>query len=327
MKEITVIILTRNEILALPQMLNQWLKIIDDSILLFVDGKSDDGTMELLSTVETKNITLLINDSSYTSAGINLGILKSSTKHIAISGIRSVVSSSYIRVSTEILSKNISIGCVGGRIIHTAHTSTGKAIAKAMGANLGMGILSFRSMHKSGYTDTVSVPVFRRDVVEKVGLFDEKLIRNQDDDYSYRLKKSGYKIWHEASISSTYYVREKFSQLAAQFFQYGFWKNYVNKKHKTITTARQLAPPLFLLALLVLFTLNPLYGMATIAAYCTAFLFYSIGLNHFKLTDACKTFVAFAIMHFSYGIGYWYGCIFAFVLNKPAPSFVKKITR
>jgi hypothetical protein len=277
---------------------------------------------------ENKSIRVILNQEIYTPNGINLGLLKSiKYKYIIISGARSELSTNYITRAVEILSKSKSVGCVGGRIIHTAHTETGKAIAATMGAPLGMGIFSFRSLQKSGFTDTVSVPVFRRDVIDKVGLFDESLIRNQDDDYSYRLKKAGYKIWHEASITSTYFVREKFSQLAAQFFQYGFWKNYVNKKHKTITTFRQLVPPLFILTQLVLLILSPDILLILLATYMVVLFTQSISMNQLHFKQAIRTWYAFMVMHHSYGIGYWYGLIYAFLLNKPAPKSVKKITR
>jgi hypothetical protein len=294
---------------------------LDLSILLV-------GQEDFKSQSPIDNLTIVPNPQKYTPFGINLGIQKCKLhKNIIICGARSLPTSNYISHSVAILDKNSKIGCVGGRIIHTAHTETGKAIAEAMGAPLGMGIFSFRSLQKSGYTDTVSVPVFRKDVIEKVGLFDETLIRNQDDDYSYRLKKAGYKIWHEASITSTYFVREKFSQLAEQFFQYGFWKNYVNKKHKTITTLRQLVPPLFLITQLLLLFLNPVILFGLLLLYSVLLFTQSVSINQLKLRPALKTLYAFIVMHYCYGLGYIYGFIYAFIFNMSAPEFVKKITR
>jgi hypothetical protein len=276
---------------------------------------------------DTPPIKFVHNPEIIAPAGFYICLNIASGNYITLTGVRSVLSENYINKAIEILHQHADIGCVGGRIIHTAHTDTGKAIAAAMGAPLGMGVFSFRSLQKSGFTDTVSVPVFRRDVIDTVGLFDESLIRNQDDDYSYRLKKAGYKIWHEASITSTYFVREKFSLLAAQFFQYGFWKNYVNKKHKTITTFRQLVPPLFLLTQLALLILSPDILLILLATYMVVLFTQSISMSQLHFKPAIKTWCAFMVMHYSYGIGYWYGLIYAFILNKPAPESVTKITR
>lgn len=282
---------------------------------------------EFKGHVDTPFIKFVHNPKVFAPTGFNLCLSITSGNYITLTGLRSVLSENYINKAIEILNQHKNIGCVGGRIIHTAHTDTGKAIAVAMGAPLGMGIFSFRSLQKSGFTDTVSVPVFRREVIDKVGLFDESLIRNQDDDYSYRLKKAGYKIWHEASITSTYFVRERISQLTAQFFQYGFWKNYVNKKHKTITTTRQLVPPLFIITqfLLLFLSLNILFIF--LAIYAVVLIIHSINLNKFRFKLSIKTWFAFIVMHYSYGIGYWYGFIYAFILNRPIPESVKKVTR
>lgn len=293
----------------------------DSDLSIFLVGKEK-------VKLNINNIIFISNPNKYTPFGINLGIQNSkSYRNIIICGARSIPTQNYINKAIEILNQNTDIGCVGGRIIHSAHTETGKAIAAAMGAPLGMGIFSFRSLQKSGFTDTVSVPVFRRNVIEKVGLFDETLIRNQDDDYSYRLKKAGYKIWHEASITSTYFVREKYSQLAAQFFQYGFWKNYVNKKHRTITTLRQLVPPFFIIIQIALLIFSPDILILLLSVYWVVLFAQSISMNQLKFKPATKTWYAFLVMHYSYGLGYLYGFIYAFILNKPAPESVKKITR
>src|SRR5690606_3501315 len=89
-------------------------------------------------------------------------------------------------------------------------------------------------------------------VFNKIGYFDEELVRNQDDDFNYRVANAGGKIYFDAEISLKYYVRGNFKNLWKQFFQYGYWKVYVNKKHKAITTFRQLIPPLFVVYLFLL---------------------------------------------------------------------------
>lgn len=274
-----------------------------------------------------KELQVVYNDQKFTPHAINKGIKVATGDYILLCGARSFPSETYAKIAIPIMEKNPNIGCVGGRIIHTANTRIGKAIAAAMGAPLGMGIFSFRSLKKNGYVDSVSTPIFRRDTIEKVGLFDENLIRNQDDDYSYRIKKAGYKIWHETTITSTYFVRETYLQLTGQFFQYGFWKNYVNKKHFTITTIRQVFPSLliFITALLSIWSLP--YLIVFLSIYLSALLVQSCLINKFQFVNTILSFVGFLVMHLSYGIGYILGFVYAFILNKPAPSFVKTLTR
>lgn len=197
-----------------------------------------------------------------TAYSMNQGITIAKGDFIVICGARSVIDQQYIDTCVKILKSKQNLGCVGGKIIHSANTLKGKAIAKSMGAPLGMGIMSFRSKKNSGLVDTVSVPVFQRNLFSCIGFFDENLIRNQDDDMSYRIHQFGLDIWMEQSVSSQYYVREKFVQLGAQFFQYGFWKNYVNIKHQTLTTFRQLAPPLFILFIVGFLISDSLFGLS-----------------------------------------------------------------
>ena len=327
LRKVDIIVLFRDEI-NVPNSINEYWNINSHkNELTFIDGNSEENTQFDFQKIGFAPIKIIKNHSKFTSHGINLGINRSTAENFGISGYRSLVDEDYWDIAAEILNKNEQIGCVGGRIIHSAHTETGKAIATAMGATLGMGVFSFRSLQKSGYTDTVSVPVFRKDVIEKVGLFDETLIRNQDDDYSYRIIKAGFKIWHETSISSTYYVREKYGQLSGQFFQYGFWKNYVNKKHKTITTIRQLAPPIFVITQIILLFISPTILVLLLSVYLILIGIQSIALSHFKLITSIKTLYAFIVMHYSYGLGYLSGFMYAFILNKQPPEFVKKITR
>jgi GT2 family glycosyltransferase len=303
-----------------------------DSILLQL--KEDDELLiacsESITNTEItkeKNVKFIYNPHQFTPQGLNLCLEQASGKFITLVGFRSILLDNYIDRAIEILNTNHHIGCVGGRIEHTGTTPIGKCIANAMGAPLGMGLFSFRSKKQSGYTDSVSTPVFRSDIVKIVGQFDESLVRNQDDDYSYRVHKLGYGIWLEASIASIYSVREKFSQLSAQFFQYGFWKNYVNKKYQTITTIRQLLPPAFILAQLTLLFVSPILCSLLVGTYFMVLILQSLLINRFNPKYSLLTLYAFVVMHYSYGIGYLCGFVYAFVIKKTPPDMMKKITR
>ena len=98
--------------------------------------------------------------------------------------------------------------------------------------------------------DTVAFGAYWKKVFEQIGGFDEVLVRNQDDDYNFRVTQAGYKILFDPEIVSHYYVRGSYKQLRKQYFQYGYWKVYVNKKHKLVTSVRQLFPALFILGIL-----------------------------------------------------------------------------
>jgi GT2 family glycosyltransferase len=169
-------------------------------------------------------------------------------------------------------------------------------------------------------------------VFEKIGYFDEQLIRNQDDDYNYRVSKAGGKIFFESTISLKYYVRGNYSNLWKQFLQYGYWKVFVNKKHHAITTIRQLVPPMFLVFLVLLpflFLMHNLVGLAglfTLACYILLALVFSAKVSN-NLTSFLNVLIIYPILHISYGWGYLRGIITFILFRKEPKSSFSQLSR
>jgi hypothetical protein len=191
---------------------------------------------------------------------------------------------------------------------------TSEIIGKAMSSPFGVGNAHFRTGQKDGLVDTVAFGAYRKEVFESVGYFDEDLARNQDDEFNYRLLKNNFKIYLSKKIISSYYVRASFKNLFRQYFQYGFWKVYVNKKHRTITTLRQLIPSLMVSTLILGFVFSFL-NMFFALLFATEIILYLIGSCWFasKKANNLKQLFAiiftFLILHTSYGIGYLYGVL------------------
>jgi len=285
-------------------------------------------------SIELKtNIHVLDNHNGFTPHGINQCLERAKGRYIMLCGAHSYISPNYIETCIRLLAENDDIGCAGGRIVHTGHTPTGKAIAAAMGVPFGMGINSFRSRNKSGFVDTVSVPVFKKEATETVGKFDEQLIRNQDDDYSYRLIKSGYKIYLSEDIWSKYEVRENLAQLSKQFFQYGFWKPYLLRKHRSITTFRQLAPPTLTLLYvcvcipLYIYTRNIQIILWPLLIYILTVTSISVYLATLKSVNVLFALASLIAMHSSYAGGYITGLAYSLFAKNKYPQFAKTLSR
>lgn len=301
--------------------------------IYIVDGMSNDGTRETIANIiaHHPNVHLVDNPKQLTPYAFNLGIEASGkVDFVQIIGARHIVSKNYISLCIKRLTENAEIWCVGGKIINEYANETGKIISKAMSTSFGMGLGNFRTLEKSGFTDTVTSPMYPYWVFEKTGLFDEELVRNQDDDFNFRVTNAGGKIYFENEISLKYYVRASFKGLWRQFFQYGYWKVYVNKKHKAITTIRQLIPPFFVLYLILMICTSAvsssLFLLSTIPLLCYLVLakFVSIKLlESFQLSTYLKTLITFPILHISYGLGYLTG-IFEFILLQKKPSEKQK---
>lgn len=297
-----------------------------------VDGKSDDGTLDILEGLKAvyPSLNVVCNERQLTPYAFNLGIYAAEDfDYLQIIGARHIVSANYIGACLQTLQEHVDIWCAGGMLINEYENETGKTIACAMGSTFGMGLGNFRTLNKSGYTDTVTSPMYPKFVFERIGYFDEELVRNQDDDFNFRVTREGGRIYFLAEASLRYYVRGTVSGLWRQFFQYGYWKVYVNKKHQAVTTLRQLVPPLFV-AYLALWLLSVLFGATVFVIASVPILLYLMLCILFAAKTSAKNAVSFwnvlvifPVLHISYGLGYMKG-IFEFLLLGKKPSEKQK---
>jgi len=295
----------------------------EDIEVLVVDGMSDDGTTELVKTLlpKFKNLRLIMNERKVTPIAFNLGINNSTGEYYQIVGARHIICEDYLEKEIEILEGNKEIWCVGSKLINEYTNQEGAIISKAMDTPFGMGVGNFRILEKSGFTDTVTSPMYPRWVFEKVGLFDEELVRNQDDEFNFRVTQAGGKIWFESSIWLKYYVRSTYAGLKKQFFQYGYWKVFVNRKHKAVTTLRQLFPPAFVLFAILSIPIGFLHGLMAVAIGITWMMYLFLALyfsakKGSRWNEALGIFRSFLIMHFSYGWGYLKGIVHFYLLKR-----------
>jgi GT2 family glycosyltransferase len=154
-----------------------------------------------------------------------------------------------------------------------------------------------------------------RHVFEKIGLFDEELVRDQDDEFNCRLRAAGGRILLRPQIKSEYTVRGNPLSLWRQYYQYGFWKVRVLQKHPRQMRPRQFLPPLFVVSLWIsifLFFVPPLRVFSNIIPL--AYLIASFGVSFFAtLKHGWKLLpllpMILAILHLSYGIGFLVGLV------------------
>jgi len=337
--KLSVVIPCRNEVDYIEECIDAiYLNIVPNDVALSVfviDGMSDDGTRIKLDDLKIKYLSLHIIDNikQQTPFAFNLGVKADREAYfIQIVGVRQILAENYLAKAMETFASNKEIYCVGGKVNNVYLNNKGRIIAKAMSTSFGMGLGNFRTLDSSGYVDTVGTPMYKKEVFDKVGFFDESLIRNQDDDFNYRVSKAGGKIYYDNNISLKYYVRGTFSGLWMQFFQYGYWKVYVNKKHTTITTYRQLVPPAFV-AYLILLLLTPIFGANFVLISGIPLLFYKILLFIFSaksaknFLDFFQLLITYPILHISYGLGYLRGMIDFILLRKKPSESQKRLSR
>jgi glycosyltransferase involved in cell wall biosynthesis len=298
------------------------------------DGESSDRTREIVTQYANSFpfIRLLINDDRTAPYAMNLGLNAAPFDVGIILGAHAEIAPDFVQRCVTKLSEIPEAGCVGGIIENVYENETSEAIGKAMSSVFGVGNAHFRTGTKSGFVDTVAFGAYRKDVFDTCGFFDEELTRNQDDEFNFRLLQSGFKIWLDPEIKSRYFVRASFSKLFRQYNQYGYWKVYVNRKHHTVTTVRQLVPALWILFLcggLAGSFLHPAIGMLFLSGVLF-YLFFSLAFalkTADKITQTGKILWAFWILHFSYGTGYLKGIRDFFIWGKKPSEKKSRLSR
>jgi len=312
--------------------------------VLVVDGGSDDGTRQVLDDRGRGGVELSVLDNPrrITPVAMNIGVGAARSGVVIILGAHAEVAPDFVKRNLEALKAHPESGCVGGVVEQVHGDERSRRIGLAMSSPFGVGDARFRTGGVAGHVDTVAFGAYRKSVLEEVGGLDEALVRNQDDELNYRLTEAGWRIWFDPRIRSVYHARSSYGKLFRQYRQYGYWKVFVNRKHGTITTWRQLAPAGFLLALagLASGSVFGLWGaggdgLTTLAAPALFTVLGvwmlgavgSLALSSVAPRDAVGVVRSFLTLHVAYGWGYWQGVWRFLLLRKsPAPEF-KTLTR
>jgi succinoglycan biosynthesis protein ExoA len=250
-KSISVIVPLRNERSSVDTFVSD-LAAQDfegDLEVLVADGASDDGGIERLrAAARDAGLPLQVIDNAarWVSPGLNACIRDAQGDLIVRLDCHSRYPADYLRRCAE-ASEQTGAWNVGGRLVPTGTTPVERAVACAMDSPFG-GIGWTRSSGSGRVeTDTVTFGAFRPEVFERVGLFDETLVRNQDDEFNMRLRAAGGRIVLDPEITVVYRPRGSFEGLWRQYFEYGLWKVPVMLKQRRIATVRGVVPLVFVL--------------------------------------------------------------------------------
>jgi len=328
-KSVSIIIPCRNEEKYISRCLDSIIHSNYDKTVLSVyvcDGMSDDATPNIIKqyAIQYSFIHFVLNTQKTTPFALNLGIKTSQADIMIVLGAHAEIASDYVEKCIKCFEIDNSIGCVGGVLENVYDNSSSESIGKAMSSSFGVGNAHFRTGNRNGFVDTVAFGAYKKEVFQKAGYFDEELIRNQDDEFNYRLIKNGYKIYLSDTISAKYHVRSSFSKLFKQYYQYGYWKVFVNKKHKSITTLRQIVPSLFVLFTVIGFLFTIAFPKVVLLPFSVVLIMYftMAMISAIKQSSVLKIFpivFSYLILHFSYGTGYLEG-IWRFYFLAQNPS-------
>jgi glycosyltransferase involved in cell wall biosynthesis len=287
--------------------------------VLVADGRSDDGTREIVEQCAARNpcIRMLDNPARITPAALNTAILAATGDVILRMDAHAVYPRNYVSRLVAALEET-GADNVGGVIVTQPadDTPTARAIALAFAHPLGVGNAYFRvGIAGRRWVDTVPFGCFRREVFDRIGLFDEDMIRNQDDEFNLRLIGRGGRILLLPDVVSTYYARRSLGAVARMFYQYGYFKPLVARKVERIMT-RQLVPPLFVFSILATAVLGLWVPaarvlLAGIVGTYTALILSgaAFAIRRHGVRCAAALAAVFPIMHVCYGLGFLRGVI------------------
>lgn len=289
--------------------------------VIVADGMSDDGTQTIVQELAAKHpnhlIQIVDNVHINFSAGFNIALKGSRGDVIIMLGGHTVIAPDYISRCVHHL-RDPAVECVGGVIETVAESFVGQVIALAMSSNFGVGGVAFRTATDPQLieVDTVAFGAYKRNIFEQCGFLDEEMVRNQDDEFNYRLRRNGGRIFLAPDLRLKYHSRASLLALWRQYFQYGFWKVRVLQKHPRQMRLRQFIPPAFVfavLASLITIFIFPwgisLFGFIT-GSYILGNLTASIWIAARRGWLKMSLFpLVFSILHLSYGFGFLAGLL------------------
>lgn len=330
---VSIIVPCRNEAKAIDAFLNSLLNQEMCNInweAIIADGMSEDGTRKVLQqfSKEHRQIRMIDNPSRIASTGLNACIRAAKGDVIVRMDVHTEYKADYVRRCVEVLTKTNAAN-VGGACVAVQTGYVGKAIAAAFHSPFAVGGARWHQPTYEGPADTVHLGCWRREVLEEIGFFDETLVRNQDDELNFRLTRAGGTIWQSPDIVSWYHPRSSLGALFRQYFQYGFWKVAVIRKHRLPASWRHLVPGALVLANFVVLAaalLGMLFGRGPFSWFTEAGIAMDITYAGAVLVAACIVAkkdgwilfpilpLVFASYHIAYGLGFLAG-IFHFTTN------------
>ncbi len=272
-----------------------------------IDGYSTDHSLDILKRFEKDYpLRILFNDKRSAPAALNMGIKNARGRYILRLDAHAEFPPDYIEKSVKCM-ETTDADCVGGFVETKATGDIGEAIAKILSSRFGVGGSAFRTGEKSGYVDTVPFGMYRREIFDTVGLFNESLLRSEDNDLNARIIENGGKIYLSKEINSIYYCRDTVLGLIKQCMQNGNALFRTTRQNPRAMRLRHFVPFLFLMSLLLfliigLFSSWAWYVLAAeIAAYLLLDFWYSFCCGSPK--KGLITIWLYPLYHLTYGFG------------------------
>ncbi|WP_406700194.1 glycosyltransferase family 2 protein [Singulisphaera sp. Ch08] len=337
---VSVVVPCRNEAGRIDKFLRHLLTQEDASggqiyEYLIADGMSDDGTRETIQAVADHDprVILIDNPDRFVSSGLNAAIRAAKGGIIVRMDVHTEYASNYIKECVDTL---VTTGAdnVGGPWVARGDRYISRAIAAAFRSPFSAGGAPCHDPEHNGPVDTIYLGCWLKSVFARIGLFDEELVRDQDDEFNLRLVRSGGRLWQSPRIQSWYCPRSSLSALFRQYRQYGYWKVRVIQKHRRPASLRHLVPVLCLavaatgwVAGLVHWSLGLLY-VGLLGFYGLLSLGFSARAAYTSGRELLPILpVVFFLFHAGYALGFAAGLLDFVVFHRGVRPAMTVLTR
>jgi succinoglycan biosynthesis protein ExoA len=299
--------------------------------ILVVDGRSTDSSCAIVAERAARfaSIRLLDNPAKIVSAGLNIGLREARGRVIIIMGAHAEYSPTYIKTCLQELEAT-NADAVGGvlQTLPGGHTLVARAVALMTQHPFGVGGSAFRTRRRSGYVDTVPYAAYRRPVFERVGLFNEKLVRNQDFEFNARVRRAGGKLFLSSQIETTYYQVPDLKHLVMQAFNNGFWLAQMWFSSPASIRLRHAVPGAFVGVLLASLMLLPL-GAAFFIPGALALVLYGIAVTltagQIARYEGGKFFLPLCALFFAHHVVYGAGTLAGLISCATRPPYFQGV--
>jgi glycosyltransferase involved in cell wall biosynthesis len=321
---VTVVVPCRNEEKRIARCLesilaNDYPK--DRMEILVLDGMSEDRTREIVQEHARRDarIRLVNNPQKHIPVAMNIGIRAARGERILKMDAHSTYQPEYISRCVHNQDKYGAENAGGvWKIVPGADTATAQAIVLGLGSRFGSGNANVKiGVEKPTWSDTAAFGCFKKDLFERIGMYDEKLLSSSDLDLNQRIQAAGGGILVVPDVIINYAADANLRAFRRHVFADGVWVSYVMKFGKRAWSWRHWVPAVFVLSLMVAFALGAVnrgflwLGLSIAGMYMAASLAVSlqIAVRERDARYAALLPIVFAVRHFVYGIGTLFGLV------------------
>ncbi len=280
---------------------------------ILVDGNSTDKTVEIIKGfIDDFPILLLNNPKRKTPYALNMAINEAKGKYIIRLDAHASFASDYIEKCVHYLDTTDADN-VGGVAETEAKGFVGGAISYMLSTKFGVGGSDFRVGEGNKYVDTVPFGAFRREVFERVGLFNTELLRSEDNDMNARIRESGGKIWLADDIRFKYYCRDTVGGILKMGMQNGNALFRTLKVNPKAMSVRHFIPFMFLMSIILMPIISAFvpFGWFVFGAELMLYSLLNIYFSFFNKNPryGLVTIWLYPLFHICYGLGSLLGLV------------------